>query len=102
MADVLQFDLPFRVEAGAVVEVDQDSIEDIDNCVKAIVRTPVGSHLDDLDLGIPDLAFRSVGPNPTAQQFLSAIEAREPRAHLLGEARIEELRTLHISIRSTA
>lgn len=102
MADVPQFDLPFRVEDGAVVEIDQDSIEDIDNCVEAIVRTPLGSHLDDLDLGVPDLAFRQVSSNPTADQFLAAIEAQEPRAHLLGEARLEELRTLHISIRSAA
>ena len=102
MAGVPQFDLPFRVKGEAVVEVDQDSIEDVDNCVEAIVRTPLGSHLDDLDLGVPDLTFRSVGANPTAEQFLSAVEDQEPRAHLLGEARLEELRTLHISIRSAA
>jgi hypothetical protein len=97
---VPQFDLPFRVEAGAVVEADQDSIEDIDNCVEVIVRTPVGSHLDDLDLGVPDETFRLLGPNPSAKEFLSVIEEQEPRAHLLGEARLEELRILHISIRS--
>jgi phage baseplate assembly protein W len=102
LAEVPQFDLPFRVEAGAVVEVDQDAIEDIDNCVEAIVRTPLGSHIDDLDLGVPDLTFRSVAANPSAQQFLAAIEEQEPRAHLLGEARLEELRTLYISIRSAA
>lgn len=100
MAEVPQFDLPFRVEDGEVLEVEQGSLEDIDNCVEAIVRTPLGSHLDDLELGIPDKAFRRLGPNPSAGEFLAAIEGQEPRAHLLGEARIEELRKLHISIRS--
>jgi hypothetical protein len=100
LAEVPQFDLPFRIEDGAVAEVEQGSVEDIDNCVEAIVLTPFRSRMDDPALGVSDQAFASISANPSAKEFVTAIEEQEPRAHLLGEARLEELRTLHIQLRT--
>jgi phage baseplate assembly protein W len=79
--------------------VEQDSIEEIGDCVEAALRTPVGSRIDAPEYGVPDETFNQLGPNPSAEVYLAAVAAVEPRAHLVGEAEIEAM-TERISIRS--
>ncbi len=89
---VPQFAMPFRVENGAVVEVEQGSVEEIESCVEAVLRTIVGDRrLDDPTFGIPDETFTQQGPEPTAQAYIAAVEEQEPRARQLGQARLEEM-----------
>lgn len=91
MARVPQFAVPFRVEDGDVVEVEQDSVEEIEACVEAVLHTFIGSRIDEPDFGIPDETFTQLGPNPSVEPYLAAVAAAEPRAHLIGEARIEDM-----------
>jgi phage baseplate assembly protein W len=99
VAEVPQFAVPFRVEDGDVVEVEQDSIEEIEQCVEAILRTIVGSRLLDApDFGIPDESFVQQTPSPSAAVYIAAIEEQEPRARVLGQARLEELTTKVVTI----
>ena len=100
MAQVPQFAVPFRIDpaTGAPAEVEQDSVEEIEQCVEAVLRTIVGTRIDDLDFGIPDESFREQTPNTSAEIYVAAVEAMEPRARVLGSVRIEELATKVVTI----
>lgn len=83
--DIPHLSLPFRFEAhaadGHVVVSEQDSIDDIANCVELIVKTPLGWRDEAPDFGIPDLTFSvlPIGPQ-TIEQLL---EEQEPRIIIL-------------------
>jgi phage baseplate assembly protein W len=83
MADIPHFALPFRfsgVGAHAVV-VDQDTIEDITNCVQAVLLTRRGERLELPDFGIDDPTFQAL---PIRQQdLIDAILRAEPRAYVI-------------------
>jgi phage baseplate assembly protein W len=100
VAKVPQFDVPFRLDpvTGAPAEVEQGSVEEIEQCVEAVLRTIVGTRIDDLDFGIPDETFRQQTPNSSAEVYVAAVEEMEPRARVLGTARIEELATKVVTI----
>jgi phage baseplate assembly protein W len=93
------FAVPLRVGRSVDV-VEQDSVEEIEQCVTTILGTPVGSLIDEPELGRPDETFELLGPNPSASQILSAIDRWEPRAAVVGEARIEELAQKTVTVRS--
>lgn len=83
MVDIPQFDLPFRFVNGKEVVVEQDSDEDVENCVEAILRTVQGDREDLPDFGILDMTFR---PQPLNLDLVVAdILANEPRAQVLIE-----------------
>lgn len=100
MAKVPQFDVPFRIDpiTGAPAEVEQNSVEEIEQCVEAVLRTIVGTRIDDLDFGVPDETFRQQTPNSSAEIYVAAVEEMEPRARVLGTARIEALATKIVTI----
>lgn len=99
MADVPHFALPFRVVNGSIAESEQGSVEEIEDCVESILRTIVGTRaLDAPDFGIPDETFTQLTPNSSAELYVAAIERLEPRAHVLGRARLEELAEKHVTI----
>lgn len=100
MARIPQFALPFRVVDGQVAEVEQDSLEDVEQCVEAILRTFVGTLIDDPGLGVPDETFVQQTPAPSADVYIAAIEEAEPRARQLGTARLEDLVTKVATIKS--
>jgi phage baseplate assembly protein W len=53
------FDYPFSFDVnGHVRVVDQDSEDDIMNCVIAIVKTPLGFRLEAPDFGINEVVFQ--------------------------------------------
>ncbi len=86
MARAPHFQTPFRVSGGAPVEIEQDTPEEIGQCVRAVLRTPEGTLMDKPEFGRPDEAFAQQVPNPDAQVYLQAIEEWEPRAQAMGEA----------------
>lgn len=98
MPSIPHFSFPFRVESGEVAAVEQDSVEEIEDCVEAVLRTIFGTRIDAPEFGIPDETFEQQGPNPSAEAYLAAIEEAEPRAHQLGRARLEDMATKHIMI----
>lgn len=75
------FDLPFRFYGNSTAVVEQDSNEDIANCVEAILRTPSGTRDDVEQFGTDDLTFsnRPVNIDLLTSQILS----QEPRAEIL-------------------
>lgn len=94
--------IPFRIVNGSVAESEQGSVEEIEDCVESILRTFAGTRIDNPDFGIPDEAFTQQTPNSSAELYIAAIEAQEPRARVLGRARLVELATKHVTIESEA
>lgn len=71
--------IPFRLNPdGSAQTVDQDSIDDIAQCVEVLTATTIGSRIELPGYGIPDLTFTQ--GQPAAQQILQAINTWEPRA----------------------
>lgn len=77
------FDLPFRLVGSSFFTVEQDSEEDIANCVEAILRTPYNSIPDTEDFGLDDHTFdiQPIDTDAVTRQILN----QEPRASLLIE-----------------
>lgn len=92
------FDLPFRMVGGSFAVVEQDSQEDIANCVEAIVRTPFASIPDSPDFGVDDHSFdnQPIDTNALTAQILN----QEPRATILIEEQTDLVDNLieHIAI----
>jgi phage baseplate assembly protein W len=89
--DVPHFAHPFSVAGGLVAETEQDSVEEIEDCVEACLRTPVGTRIDEPDYGVPDETFIQLSPNPSVEVYLNAVEEAEPRASLIGEGAVEDM-----------
>jgi phage baseplate assembly protein W len=84
MADVPHFDLPFRFGSdGHAAVVEQDTFEEIRNCVVAIVRTVVGQREEMPEFGVPDLTFELQPLH--IEKITEAILRDEPRASVLLE-----------------
>ncbi len=80
MSDIPHFDFPLRFADGKAVEVEQDSIDDIAACVRAILSVERGSFIYLPEFGVPDLVFQTEGVDPV---FLRAtIEQQEPRVNV--------------------
>ena len=75
------FNFPFQIFGGTVEAVEQDSVEDIANCVTAIIITPDTFRTDLDDFGLPDMTFMKQ-PLP-AESFTQEILTQEPRASIL-------------------
>lgn len=92
------FRVPFAASGTSFAVVEQDSAAEIDQCVLAALRTPVGSRIEEPEYGTPDETFEQLGPALSAESYLNAIADWEPRAREVGEARLEEL-TKQVQIR---
>jgi len=78
--DVPHFDLPFRLSKTGANVVEQDSIDDVANCVTAIVSTHVGWREEVPTFGVPDYALmiQPLG----APDIDNLVSEQEPRATL--------------------
>jgi phage baseplate assembly protein W len=76
---VPHFDLPFRfIGSGNAVVVDQDTLEDVSNCVEAIMRTVIGQRQELPEFGIPDPTLQT---QPIYRpDILTQVLEWEPRA----------------------
>jgi phage baseplate assembly protein W len=81
-----QFDFPFHIDplTGDFATVDQDSDDDVANCVQIVCMTPQGSRDEDPTFGLPEFALSRAPLD--ASVLLASISASEPRAALLVEA----------------
>jgi phage baseplate assembly protein W len=87
MSDPIQsphFDLPFRFAGKSAAVVEQDSFEDIENCVVAALHTPVGFRTELPDFGTADNTFR-LQP-VTFAELLAEITRSEPRSSVIADA----------------
>lgn len=78
--DTPHFQVPFNFTADGAAVVEQDSDDDIVQCVSAVCRTPRGMRLESPDFGIDELVLREQGPDK--DKLERAIVYWEPRARV--------------------
>lgn len=78
--DTPKLKVPFRLsrtgQQAAVIE--QDSVDEVAQCVEAVLRTPEGTRLEEPEFGIVDLTFYE-GRLPLVE-YERAVNEWEPRA----------------------
>lgn len=89
MASVPKLRVPFGPVGRHIPVVEQDSVEEIAQCVFAVLATEEGSRNEEPEFGISDPTFRQLGADLEALQ--GAVERWEPRADLLLEDDWEDL-----------
>lgn len=89
MTDVPHLGYPFQLDGHKhAVELEQDSIEEVTNCVEVICRTDFGA-LDDLPtMGITDPTFRR---SASLNQLSREIAEWEPRASIHLTQRVDSV-----------
>jgi phage baseplate assembly protein W len=84
---VPQFAFPFHFEAdGRAAVVEQNSDQEVIDCVEVLLRTPVGSRDDLPEYGIDDPTFET---EPDVAAILDAIDDWEPRAQVNMDSEID-------------
>jgi phage baseplate assembly protein W len=79
MASIPHFAYPFRLAGnGSFATVEQDTPDELAQCVAIALMTPIGSRIEDLDYGTPRMDFDI----PDAGDIIAAIESCEPRVDL--------------------
>lgn len=79
MAIIPHFAVPLRLDgSGRFAAVEQDSGDEIAQCVAVVMATPAGSRLEVPDFGIPRYEFHT----PNAAEIVAAVAEWEPRADL--------------------
>ncbi len=107
MATIPHFQFPMRIQTvqGQVqaVTVEQDSLADIQSCVRLIASCPIGGWALQPAFGIPDPLFGLAPINPAGIE--QSLRAWEPRASLLiqeqGASLDDSVRNLQVSISSS-
>lgn len=74
--------VPFRLNhtAKRAVVVEQDSLEEVEQCVVALLRTPLGWRPENPEFGVADQAFGEGGAD--LNEIQNAIAQHEPRAEI--------------------
>lgn len=79
MTDIPHIAYPLRLTATGLEQVEQDSIDDVRQCVHVLLRTPVGARPLAPDVGVEDPTF-SEGVDP--EQLAAELEGQEDRARI--------------------
>lgn len=80
MTDVPHFAFPFRLAHGSFAVVEQDSLDEIEQSVIVLLKTPPGSRLELPAYGAPETLFVTDIDHGGAA---AAVEVWEPRARIL-------------------
>lgn len=81
--------VPLTMGANGFETVEQGSIDEIAQCVYAILATPLGSRIDDVEFGVEDPTFDQL-PLDT-REMLQQVQLYEPDAEVTIVQEIEEL-----------
>jgi phage baseplate assembly protein W len=81
--------LPLRYARGRDVVNEQDSIDDVADCVEAALRTRPGQRAEHPEFGTPDLVFAQQPLD--LDDVVAHIAAYEPRVHILAETAPDRL-----------
>lgn len=74
-----RFAYPFAVSDSSFAVVEQDSDDDLAASVEVIASTPVGSRLDEIEFGVPDLFFTQMPADLGADEIAEAVEEWDDR-----------------------
>jgi phage baseplate assembly protein W len=83
MAEIPHLALPFRFEDGRAAVNEQDTPDDVADCVEAVLRTRPGEREERPDFGVPDPTFSQAPID--ADGIASIVETWEPRARLVAQ-----------------
>lgn len=75
------FDVPMRIFNGRYAVVEQDSVDDVANCVEVLLATHFGQRPEAPDFGVPDLTFKNQPLN--IETIRDMIADGEPRAAVI-------------------
>lgn len=78
MADLPHFSLPFRFSGPAAAVNEQDSLDEIGDCVLAVLVCPEGFRIELPSFGLLDQAFAI--PGPSLAEIRDAVATWERRA----------------------
>lgn len=81
MADVPHFALPFRFATPQAAVTEQDSLEEIADCVLVTLICPQGFRIELPRFGLPDPTFST--PAPSMDVIRTTLATWEPRASVL-------------------
>lgn len=101
MTEIPKFKIPFQIgPSGSAYVVEQDSDEEVVQCVTSIVSTVKGTRVEQPEFGVPDPTFRQGGPD--LETYRQAIADWEPRAAAIvsGAWSDEELTTFITDIKA--
>lgn len=70
--------VPLRLDGGRLAVVEQDSPEEVAQCVRTLLTTPPGFRMTEPEYGTPDQSYADGGADPDV--LLEAVEQWEPRA----------------------
>lgn len=68
---------PLRLSGGRLATVEQDSMDEIEQCVEIVLRTERGTRLGQIEFGIEDPTF---GDTLDLSDMVNAVGTWEPRA----------------------
>lgn len=77
MAEVPHLAFPLRITSGTFAAVEQDTIEDVRQCVHVLLSTPIGARPLAPEIGVEDPTFTE-GIDPELMQAM--LEEQEDRA----------------------
>jgi hypothetical protein len=83
MADVPHFSLPFRFAGSQAAVNEQDSLDEIADCVYAILICPAGFRIELPAFGLPDPTFSM--PAPDLDEIRDVVATWDDRAGVLLE-----------------
>lgn len=91
MADVItpKLKVPFSISGTSAEVVEQDSVDELAQCVEAIVRTPTGFRESQPEYGMDDPTFTEGGLDPEDIQDICSVW--EPRVSTLISSEMDEL-----------
>jgi phage baseplate assembly protein W len=92
------FKVPFKFGSqGSALVVEQDSPDDITQCVFAVLNTPVGFRLEIPSFGVNKSILEENGPSH--DQLLAALEEWEPRAsYTLTDSQLEDILSRYVNV----
>lgn len=91
MADIVtpKLKVPIEISGSSAAVVEQDSDDEVIQCVTAIMRTRPGTRPDDSQMGVPDFAFRENGADIEA--IRAVLVKYEPRARTMTDQELVDL-----------
>lgn len=92
MTDVPHFTLPFRFAAGQAVVAEQDTTDEIQSCVVAVLLCPTGFRAELPEFGIEDPTFSEGIVDH--EEIADALAEWEPRANSLAASELDDLDAL--------
>lgn len=81
--------VPLQMGAHGLATVEQDSVDDVAQCVYMLLATPRGSRLEEPDYGVEEVLWD--GFPPDLSEWFTQIAIWEPRAEVETLAELESL-----------